>query len=100
MTKQLLGCTYFVHLALVHEDDFVAHLACKTHLMRDHHQRHALLGQILDHAQHFAHQLGVQRRGDLVAEQNFGVHGQRPCNRYALLLAARQLIGHGVKLFS
>ena len=88
-----------MHPALVHEDHAVAHLAGKRHLMRDHHQRHAFLRQRLDHAQHLTHQLRVQRRGDLVAQQHLRLHGQGTGNGHALLLPTRELVGHGIELF-
>jgi hypothetical protein len=53
---------------------------------------------VLHHAQHLAHQFGVQRAGDLVAQQHGRLHGQRARNGHALLLAARELIGPGVEL--
>ena len=48
--------------------------------------------------QHLADQLGVERRGDLVAQQHHRLHRQRARDRHALLLAARQLVGQGVEL--
>nr|WP_242444962.1 FCD domain-containing protein [Pseudomonas oleovorans] len=44
--------------------------------MGDHDQGHALAGQLLDHRQHLVDQLRVERRGDLVAQQHLGRHGQ------------------------
>jgi hypothetical protein len=70
-----------------------ADLAREVHLVRDHQQRHALVGQALHHLQHLAHQLGVQRRGDLVAQQHAGLHRQRAGDRHALLLAAESWSG-------
>jgi hypothetical protein len=52
----------------------------------------------LHHAQHFAHQFGVERAGDLVAQHHAGLHGQRAGDGHALLLAAGQLVGPGVEL--
>ena len=40
-----------------------------------------------------AHHFGIERRGGLVEQHDDGVHGQCPCNGYALLLAARELAG-------
>ena len=88
-----------MHLALVHEDDFVADFARKAHFMRDHDQRHALLGQTFHHAQHFSDQLRVQRRGDFIAKQNLRPHRQGPGNGHALLLTAGELVGHGIEFF-
>ena len=38
-------------------------------------------------------ELRVERAGDLVEEQEVGLHGQRPDDRHPLLLAARQAVG-------
>ena len=81
-----------VDAAGVHEDDAVGHLAREAHLVRDHQQRHAVVGQRLDDAQHLADQLGVERRGDLVAQQHGRLHRQRARDRHALLLAAGELV--------
>jgi hypothetical protein len=77
LAEELFGRPHLVHAALVHEDHPVADLAGKAHLVGDHHQGHAVAGQALHHLQHLAHQLRVQRRGDLVAQQDVRVHGQR-----------------------
>jgi hypothetical protein len=37
--------------------------------MRDRDERHVLFGELLDRPQHLVDQLGIKRRGDLVAEQ-------------------------------
>ena len=75
-----------------------ADVAREAHLVRDHHQRHALGGQLLDHLQHLVDQLRVERRGDLVAQQHRGLHGQRAGDGHALLLAAGELARVGVEL--
>ncbi|MCY1226193.1 hypothetical protein D9M72_384180 [compost metagenome] len=67
--------------------------------MRDDDHRHAFVGQRAHHAQHVAHQLGVERRGGLVEQHGLGLHGQCARNGHALLLAARQLRGPGLRLF-
>ena len=43
-------------------------------------------------------ELGVERRGDLVEEQNLGTHRERPGNRHPLLLSARELVRVGLHL--
>src|SRR5204862_852117 len=46
--------------------------------------------EIPDYPEHFANELGIQRRGRLVEQHDLGLHCQRPRDRRALLLAARQ----------
>ena len=41
--------------------------------------------------QHFADEFGVERRGRLVEQHHLGLHRERPRDRDALLLAAREL---------
>jgi hypothetical protein len=88
LAETFLWRSHLVHAALVHEDHAVADLAREVHLVRDHQQRHAFLGQGFHHAQHLAHQLRVQRAGDLVAQQHGRLHGQRAGDGHALLLPA------------
>ena len=88
----------FQHRALVHEDDAVGHFAGKAHLVRDADHGHAVLGQIAHHQQHFAHHFRVQRAGGLVEQDHRWPQRQRTRDRHALLLAARQLAGNGVRL--
>ena len=59
---------------------------------------HAVAGQALDDLQHLAGQLGVERRGDLVEQHQLGLHRQRAGDRDALLLAAGELLGIGLRL--
>ena len=82
----------------MHEHDRGAHVAGKAHLVGHHEQRHALGGELADHAQHLAHELGVEGRGDLVAEQDLGRHRQGAGDGHPLLLPARELVGVGVEL--
>jgi hypothetical protein len=56
-----LRWAHLMDAAGVHEHDAVGHLAGEVHLVRDHQQRHALVGQRLHHPQHLADQLGVER---------------------------------------
>ena len=67
-------------------------------LMGDDDHCHSLAGELLDDPQHFADQLGVKRRGDLVAQHYGGAHRQGPCDRYALALTAGEMRGIGVGL--
>ena len=51
------------------------------------------------HRQHLADQLGIERRGRLVEQHQLGSHRERPGDRHALLLAAREtmrkVVEHG-----
>ncbi len=59
--------------------------------MGDDHHRHALGGQAFHHGQHLPHQLRVEGGSRLVEEHELGVHGQRPGDGDALLLATGEL---------
>src|ERR1019366_8051580 len=48
--------------AFVHEDDFVGHLAGKTHLVGDTHHRHALARQIAHDLEDLADELRIESR--------------------------------------
>ena len=58
-------------------------LARETHLVRDHQHRAAFLGEAAHHAQHLAHQFGIERRGRLVEQHTLG------CIASARAMAAR-----------
>ena len=47
----------------------VGDLAGEAHLVGGQHHRHALALEVADHRQHLADQLRVERRGDLVEQQ-------------------------------
>ena len=84
--------------ALMHEDQPRGDAAREAHLVGDQHHRHALARHLLQHLQHLADQLGIERRGDLVEQHQLRLHGERAGDRDALLLAARELVGIGVDL--
>ena len=73
------------------EDYLVADLAGETHLVGDHDHGPSLAGEPTYHLQDLAHQFRVQRRRGLIEEQHVGLHGQRPGDVGALLLAARDV---------
>ncbi len=74
----------------IEDDDPVADPLGEIHLMGDDDHGHALVGERLHDAEHLADRLGVERRGRLVEQHDVGLHRQRPGDRDALLLAARQ----------
>ena len=67
--------------------------AGKSHLVRDDHHGHAFLCQLHHHVENLADHFGVERAGGFVEQHHHRVHCQRPGNRHALLLAARELAG-------
>src|SRR5262245_23342019 len=84
--------------AAVHEDDARGDVPRERHLVGDDDHGHAVGGQLPHHGQHLADELGVEGRGDLVEQQHLGLHGHRPGDAHALLLAAGQLDGKAVEL--
>ena len=81
-------------LPAVEEADPVRDVAGEAHLVgRDDH-RHARRPRVPRITlEHLGDELRVERRGDLVEQQDVGLHGERPDDRDPLLLAARQLVG-------
>jgi len=82
-----------VHHAAVEEADLARDLAGEAHLVGGEQHGHALLRQLAHDVQHPRHQLGIERRGDLVEQQHQRVHGERAGDGDALLLPARQAVG-------
>ena len=83
----------------VQEDDPVGDVLGKTHVVgHDQHGDVAFLGQHFQHLEHLAHQLGVERRRDLVEEHDPGLHGQRPGDGHPLFLTSRELGRIGIDL--
>ena len=70
----------------------------ESHLVGHDDHGPAFPGKVPHHAQHLADQFRVERRGRLVEQQHLGLHGQRPGDRDALLLAAGKLRGIAVVL--
>ena len=69
----------------------MGNLAGEPDGVRDQHHHDALGQQRADDVLDLADQLGVERRGDLVEEQDLGPHRQRPGDRHPLLLTAGEL---------
>ena len=76
--------------AVIHEDDPIGDVLGELHLVRDDQHGHAVGGEVADHVQHLADQLGIERRRRLVEQHQPRLHGQRAGDRDALLLAAGQ----------
>src|SRR5215217_9175363 len=85
--------------ASVHEHDAACDLTRERHLVRDDHHRHALVCELPNDREHFAHELGVECGRDLVEEEHAGRHGERASDRDALRLAAGKVAGVDVALF-
>ena len=79
------------HNAVFHKDDAVGHIAGKTHLMGDDHQRKSIGSQLGNGIQHLAGQLGVQRRGRLIESSTSGRNAMARAMA-TLLLPAGKLI--------
>ena len=84
--------------AFVEEEQPVRHLPREAHLVGDDEHRHARLGQLAHHVEHFLDHLRVERRRGLVEQHDLRLHRQRPRDGDALLLPARQLRGELVGL--
>ena len=84
--------------AVVHEDHPVRDLAGEAHLVRHHHHRHAVPGELDHDVEHLVDHLGVERGGGLVEQHADRVHRQRAGDRHPLLLAAGELAGKLVLL--
>ncbi|MCY1436768.1 hypothetical protein D9M71_529030 [compost metagenome] len=70
----------------------VGEFAGEAHLVGDHQHRQVVLGaEAAHHVEHFAAQLGVERRGHLVEQHHLRPHRQRAGDRHPLLLAAGKL---------
>ena len=98
MVDDLVRGTLLDDVAALHEDDTAGNLAGKADLVRDDDHRHALLGQTLHDLQHLTDHFGVERGGRFVEQHNVRVHRQRTGDGDALLLAAGQLRGIGIRL--
>ena len=60
-------------------------------LVRDHHDRHAAVVELLEQGEDLLGDAAVEVARRLVGEEHAGVRDERPCDRDALLLAARHL---------
>jgi len=64
--QDLLGRPLLDDLALIDEEHTIGDLAGEPHLVRDHHHRHAGLGQAANSGKDFADQLRIQSGGRFV----------------------------------
>src|SRR6185312_17071421 len=63
-------------------------------IVRDQNDRRAHVIDLLEQVHYLTRHEGVEVSGRLIREQEGGIPGDRPRDRNALLLAARQLRGH------
>ena len=89
--QHLAGRALLDDLAVVEEDDAIGDLTGEPDLVRDDDERRAVAGEPADDVEHLADELGVERRRRLVEEQHLRRERERPGDRDALLLAAREL---------
>ena len=87
-----------LHDTLVDEHHAVGDLPGEGHLVGDDYHRHTGLGEVLDQIEDLSDHLRVQSGRGLVEEHHVGFHGQRPDDRYALLLASGQPLGVHLRL--
>ena len=89
----------FLQYAVIQDGNVRTNFFHNRHLMGDDHHGDAQpLVDVLDQLQDVLGGLGVQSRGGLVAEQDFGVRGQGTGDGDALLLSAGELGRIGVRL--
>ena len=96
MVDDVRGTALLHDHAAVHEDDVVGHVAGEGHLVGDDDHRHVLRGEVTDDLEDLSGQLGIERGGRFVKEQNLRVHCQCPRDGDALLLSSGELIRVGV----
>ncbi len=93
IAEQLLLAGQFDQASEVHHAHLVAHMAHHRQVVRDEKVSEAALAlQVLHDVEHLGLHAHVQRRGRLVAHQEFRLGRQRPGDRNALPLAARELV--------
>ena len=96
--EHLRGRAALVHAALVQEADLVGDLAREAHLVGgDDHRQPGLL-ELGQQREDLADELGVERAGHLVEQHHGGLADEGAGDRDALLLAAGELVGEGLRL--
>lgn len=96
--EDLGGGALFDDAAGVHEDDLGGGGAGEIHVVGDDDHGDALGGEAAHDGDNLAGELGVERAGGLVEEQDGGLHGEGAGDGGALLLAAGEFAGVGVEL--
>src|SRR5262245_20373839 len=86
--QHLVGRALLVDDTLVQKEHLPGHVIGKTELVCDDQHGHALVREVAHGAQHLADELGIERGRHLVEQDDGRLHGERACDRHALLLAA------------
>ena len=95
LNEHLVGRALERHVAALHDYHAVG-LRRLFHIMRDHHDGHPALVQLMAHAHKACSAAGVEHGGSLVEHEHLGVHGQHAGDGDALFLSA----GQGVRLMA
>ena len=99
MHKHVLGFPLLNDDAVRHENDPVRDFARKGNFVRDDHHREAVVGELPDDSENFAHQLRIKGRRGFVKKEEIRFDAEGAGNRNALLLAARKALGVFVGFF-
>ncbi len=97
--ENLCWRTAFRHPTLVKHMHGLCCTAGEVHRVGNYDHRLAAGRQIGHHFEHFSRHARVRSASGFVKEHRFGLHGQRPGNRHALLLAAREFVWPYICLF-
>lgn len=100
MHEHVLGFPLFNDDAVRHEYDLVRDFARKGNFVRDDQHREAVVGELPDDSENFAHQLRIKGRRGFVKKEEIRFDAEGASNRNALLLAARKALGVFVSFFS
>ena len=95
LNEHLVGRALERHVAALHDYHAVG-LRRLFHIMRDHHDGHPALVQLMAHAHKACSAAGVEHGGSLVEHEHRWVHGKHAGDGDALLLSA----GQGVRLMA
>src|SRR5680860_610916 len=88
VVEELLRRRLLDDLALIDEYDLVAHFPCEAHLVSNDDHRHPFARESAHDVENLTNHLRVERRGRLVEQHQFRLHGQRSGDGDALLLAS------------
>src|SRR4051812_2161939 len=76
LVEHLGGGAFLEDAAIAENDDTVGGAACEADFMRHQDERQAVALQIFQHFEHFALYFGIERTGDLVAQEAARLHGE------------------------
>ena len=90
IAEQLRRRGGFEHLALMEEVHAVGNVAGEAHFVGGEHHGHAPLGEVTDHGEDLTDQFGIERRSDLVQQEDLGIGHQGPHDCSPLLLTSAE----------